>query len=89
MRPRGSVTGPIVIIAIGIVFLIHAIAPQLRIVDFLALYWPYFLIAWGVLAFAEVTVRFLRNAPVPVNGISGGSWFAIVFICLAGVMLFE
>ncbi|MBV8550803.1 MAG: DUF4097 family beta strand repeat protein [Acidobacteriaceae bacterium] len=89
MRPRGSVTGPIVIIAIGIIFLVHAIQPGMRIVDYIGLYWPYVLIAWGVLAFLEVTVRFVRGAAIPVNGISGGAWFAIVLICLAGVSLFE
>lgn len=89
MRPRGSITGPIVIIAIGIVFLIHAIHPELRILDFVAVYWPYLLIVWGALAFIEVTIRFLRGSAIPTNGVSGGAWFVIVLICLAGASMFE
>lgn len=89
MRPRGSITGPIVIILIGVIFLIHAIHPELRIFDFIALYWPYLLIFWGVLALIEVTVRFLRGASIPVNGVSGGAWLLIVLICLAGASMFE
>lgn len=89
MRPRGSVTGPLVIILIGVVFLIHTFSPQFHIADLLVLYWPYLLIVWGGVALLEVCVRFLRGRAVPVNGISGGSWFIIVLICLVGVSAFE
>lgn len=89
MRPRGSISGPIIIILIGVVFLIHALHPELRVFDFIALYWPYLLILWGVLAFLEVTIRYARGAPIPVNGVSGASWFLIVLICLAGASMFE
>ncbi|MBV8072546.1 MAG: DUF4097 family beta strand repeat protein [Acidobacteriaceae bacterium] len=89
MRARGSVSGPVIIILIGIVFLIHALHPELRILDFVAVYWPYLLIVWGVLAFLEVTLRFLRGSTIPVNGISSGSWVVIVVISLAGASLFE
>lgn len=89
MRPRGSVTGPLIIILIGVIFLIHAFTPQFRIADLLILYWPYLLIVWGAVALLEVCFRFFGGRALPTNGISAGSWVFIVFICLIGVAAFE
>lgn len=89
MRPRGSVTGPLIIILIGVIFLIHAFMPQFRIADLLILYWPYLLIVWGAVALLEICVRFLGGRALPTNGISAGSWFVVVLICLIGVAAFE
>jgi DUF4097 and DUF4098 domain-containing protein YvlB len=84
MRPRGSVTAPLVLIAVGVVFLIHALSPSFQIGDLLWLYWPYLLILWGVIALIEVCVRFAGNRPVPTNGVSGGAWGLVVVICIVG-----
>ncbi|MBV8808582.1 MAG: DUF4097 family beta strand repeat protein [Acidobacteriaceae bacterium] len=89
MRPRGSITGPIILILIGIVFLIHAFMPSLHIGELLWLYWPYLLIAWGVIAFLEVTYRTVAGAPIPANGVSGGAWFLIILICIVGFTAYE
>jgi DUF4097 and DUF4098 domain-containing protein YvlB len=89
MRPRGSVAGPLFIIALGVIFLLHAILPRFELVDWLGQYWPYLLILWGVVALAEVCIRALRGAPLPRNGISGGAWFVVVLICLVGFTFFE
>ncbi len=89
MRPRGSITGPLIIILIGVLFLIHAFSPQFHIADLLILYWPYLLIIWGGVALLEVCFRFLRGTAIPTNGVSGGAWFVIVLICLVGMAAFE
>ena len=89
MRARASITGPVILILIGVVFLIHAISPDFRIFDLLALYWPYILIVWGVIGLVEILVAFSRGGPVPVNGISGGAWLFVVLICLFGLASFE
>jgi DUF4097 and DUF4098 domain-containing protein YvlB len=89
MRPRGSITGPLFIIALGVIFLLHAISPQFPLVDWLGQYWPYLLIGWGVIAFAEVCIRTLRGQPIPRNGVSGGAWIVVVLICLLGFTFFE
>jgi len=89
MRPRGSVTGPLVIILIGVLFLIHSFSPQFHILDLLVLYWPWLLIIWGAVALLEVCFRFLRGAAIPTNGVSGGAWFVVILICLVGVAAFE
>lgn len=89
MRAYGSLTGPLVLILVGVVFLIHALSPSFQIGDLIATYWPYILILWGTLQFLEVCFRFVTNRPLPVNGVSGGAWLLVVFICLAGLVTSE
>ena len=89
MRPRGSITGPIVLIAIGLLFLIHALSPSFHVGELLARYWPYILIFWGVIQFVEISIRTLSGGPIPVNGIGGGAWFLVVLICIAGLITTE
>jgi DUF4097 and DUF4098 domain-containing protein YvlB len=89
MRTRGSLSGPLVLIFVGFVFLIKTISPNFRIVDLLSHYWPYALILWGVIALIEVCIRFLRNAPLPRNGVSGGGWMAVVVLALFGSFVFH
>jgi len=90
MNPRGSLTGPLVLIVIGVLFLIHAVVPDFAVTELLSQYWPYLLILWGVIGLVEVCVRFATSSgPVPTSGISGGAWFAILLICLIGVVAYE
>lgn len=89
MRPRGSITGPLVLILVGALFLMRAIQPDFHIGPILGHYWPYLLILWGTIAFAEVTIRFLGKSPVPINGVSGGGWFLVVMICILGATVNE
>ena len=89
MRPRGSITGPLVLILVGTLFLIRAIQPDFQIGELLGHYWPYLLILWGAVAFLEVTFRYLRQGPIPTNGISGGGWFLVVLVCVVGASAYE
>ncbi len=89
MRARGSVTGPLILIAIGVLFLIHAVSPDFRIGEMLAEYWPYLLIIWGVIALIEVGIRAARGAPIPANGVSGGAWVLVILICIVGLSSYE
>lgn len=89
MRPRNSITGPLLLIIVGVLFLLNAISPNFRLLEQLANYWPYLLIVWGVIQLAEVVVRFGSSRPLPTNGISGGGWFAVVIICIAGFVAFQ
>jgi DUF4097 and DUF4098 domain-containing protein YvlB len=89
MRYRTSVAGPLVLIAIGVLFLLHAVSPDFHVGEMLAQYWPLLLIVWGVVALLEVCVLALRGAPFPVNGISGGGWLLVVLISIAGLITFE
>jgi DUF4097 and DUF4098 domain-containing protein YvlB len=89
MRPRGSITGPLVLIAVGVLFLVHALSPSFHVGDLLAQYWPYILIFWGVIQLIEISIRTLSGGPIPVNGIGGGAWFLIVLISIAGLITSE
>ena len=89
MRARGSVVGPLVLITIGVLFLMHTIWPEFSVGDIISRYWPYLLITWGVLQLVEVTIRFSRSTPVPANGIGGGGWFLVAVICLVGLGFYE
>lgn len=89
MRTRNSISGPLVLIVVGGIFLVRAIQPNFQIGPLLALYWPYLLILWGVIAFLEVTARFVGQGPIPTNGVSGGGWLLVIVVCLIGAVLFE
>jgi DUF4097 and DUF4098 domain-containing protein YvlB len=89
MRQRGSVAGPLILIAIGVLFLLHTISPNFPIADIVAQYWPYLLIAWGLIQLVEISVRTVRGGPIPVNGISGGGWALVVLICFVGLATYE
>lgn len=89
MRPRGSIVGPLILIAIGALFLAHTVWPDFSVPEFLGRYWPILLIGWGAAQFLEVSIRFARNVPLPANAIGGGSWFLICIICLFGLIFHE
>jgi DUF4097 and DUF4098 domain-containing protein YvlB len=89
MRSRGSITGPLVLILLGVVFLVRALSPDFRIADLVARYWPYGLILWGAVAFVEVCIRFRGSGPIPRNGVSGAGWVVVLFIALFGSSVFE
>lgn len=89
MRPRTSITGPLLLIGIGVLFLLHQLSPSFDIGGWLARYWPLILIAWGVAELIEIAIRALFNRPVPRSGVSGGGWFLVVLICLIGLTAYE
>ena len=89
MRPRGSIVGPLILITIGVVFLLRTVWPGFSVFDVFAVYWPYLLIAWGVLQIIEISVRARSRGPIPRNGITAGGWFLVLLICLVGFTMFE
>jgi hypothetical protein len=82
---RRSLAAPLLLIIIGALFLWYNIHPEASLFDLVSLYWPYALIAWGVLRLLEVLVW--RNARH--SGLSGGEIVLIIFICLIGSGMFE
>lgn len=87
MRTR-SLIGPLLLILLGALLLMNTLRPDLPLFDILASYWPFLLIAWGLLRLLEIVVWRIRSRPLPPSGIGGGEWTAIVFICLIGSGLY-
>src|ERR1700744_3905881 len=81
---RASVIGPLILILIGLVFLSRNFWPEIQIGELIAVYWPYLLIIWGVLRLAEIVVGPMSSKPLPRNGVSGGEWVLVIFLCIFG-----
>ena len=84
MRPRRSVTGPLILILIGLAFLLHNVWQDLPLFQVIAQYWPFILIAWGVLRLFEVAIEAMREGPLPSGGLSGGEVALIILLCVIG-----
>ncbi|HTP86923.1 MAG TPA: DUF4097 family beta strand repeat-containing protein [Bryobacteraceae bacterium] len=81
---KGSVIGPLVLIAIGALFLMRSLMPQIPFWDILATWWPFLLIGWGALRLVEISVQAAGGRPLPQSGVSGGEWVLVIFICIIG-----
>jgi len=78
---RRSLTGPLLLLIIGGLFLWRNLHPETRIFDLVSMYWPFILIAWGLLRLVEVLVWSRQGYR---SGLGGGEVALIVLICVAG-----
>ena len=81
---RGSIVGPLILIAIGLVFLMKNIRPYLPLFNMFMDYWPFLLIAWGALRLLEILVIYFRGGKLPVSGVSGGGWALVIVLSVVG-----
>lgn len=84
---RGSIIGPLILIGIGVLFLLRNVWPDIPVLQYLARYWPFLLIAWGVIRLVEILVLAVQSKPLPSEGISGGEWVLVILICLLGALI--
>lgn len=89
MRPYRSISGPLILIAIGILFLLHTISPGLPLLDFFAHFWPFLLILWGVVQIIEVAIWAGRGARTPFRTAGAGGWLLVLLICVVGVAVYQ
>ena len=82
---RASLVGPLVLIALGALFLARNLDPELPLTQYVARYWPYVLIGWGAVRIAEICYWALSSKPLPERGVSGGEWVLVFFVCLIGM----
>jgi DUF4097 and DUF4098 domain-containing protein YvlB len=85
---RGSIVGPVLLIGLGVLFLANNLRPDLNFFELVAQYWPFLLIAWGVLRLIEIAFLAIAKKTVPDRGLGGGEWVLVVFICLIGSGMF-
>ena len=78
---RRSLTGPLLLLLVGGVFLWRNLHPETPIFDLLSLYWPFVLIAWGLLRLGEVIVWSRQGYR---SSFTGGEVVLVVLICVAG-----
>jgi DUF4097 and DUF4098 domain-containing protein YvlB len=83
---RRSITGPIILLIIGGLFLWNNFHPEASVFQMLATYWPFLLILWGVLRLIEALWPHEREWR---GGFSGGEVALIVLICIIGWGFFE
>ena len=84
---RSSIVAPLLLIAIGGLFLAHNLYPDLPLLDYLARYWPFLLIIWGGLRLAEVLFWAASDKAVPARGVSPGEWVLVIFLCMFGATM--
>src|SRR5215210_5830579 len=88
MRGR-SLVGPVILIVLGAAFLINNVRPDLNLFAFVATYWPFLLIAVGVLRLLEVLASAASSRPMPTRGLSGGEIFLMILVVIIGTGMFE
>jgi Domain of unknown function (DUF5668) len=84
-RRRRSMTGPFILIIVGVIFLLgnmHLISWG-RLGVWFAHYWPLLLILWGVLKLVEHYRAKQEGLSAP--GIGGGGVFLLIFLIVAGL----
>lgn len=88
MRGR-SIVGPFVLIALGGIFLLNNIRPELNLFSLFSRYWPFLLIGLGILRLLEVLAYAAGSKPLPTRGFSGGEVFLLVLLCIVGSAVFQ
>jgi hypothetical protein len=84
MRHR-SLAAPLILVALGGLFLWRNIHPEAPVFDLIATYWPFLLIAWGLVRLIEVLLWRASRHP----SLTGGEIVLLVLVCMAGAGLFE
>jgi DUF4097 and DUF4098 domain-containing protein YvlB len=85
---RRSIVGPLLLIALGVLFLANTLNPEMPLFQLVAEYWPLLLIGWGALRLIEILVLAGLRKPYP-NGLGGGEIAAIVLICVMGSAMYS
>ncbi len=75
---RGSLFAPLLLIGLGVIFLARNIYPDLRLLDYLAKFWPMLLILWGLLRIGEILFWAGSKQVLPARGVSGGEWMLVL-----------
>src|SRR6185437_6452923 len=78
MRPR-SITGPLILVVIGVLFLLNNLGHDIPFWSYLADYWPFLLIGIGIIRLAEVLFHFSRGGTAAPSGGGGWIWILVIF----------
>jgi DUF4097 and DUF4098 domain-containing protein YvlB len=81
VRPR-SITGPLILLTIGVFFLINNLRPDLISLSRIGDYWPFLLIGAGIVGLIEVLFHASRGATPPPRPFYGAGIFWILVLGL-------
>jgi len=84
MKPR-SITGPLILVGIGVLFLINNLWRDVPIWSVIAEYWPIMLIIMGVIGLVEVLFHASRGTGLPPRPLSGGGGFWVFVIIMFAI----
>ena len=82
---RRSVTGPLMLLMVGGLLLWRNLHPATPIFDLVAVYWPFLLVAWGLLRLVEAFVWRGHE----VGRYTGGEAALVILVCTVGSALWE
>jgi DUF4097 and DUF4098 domain-containing protein YvlB len=78
VRPR-SITGPLILVGLGVIFLLNNLGHDLPLWSLVADYWPVLLILIGVIGLVEVLYHASRGDAVPPRPLAGGgAWLFLI-----------
>jgi hypothetical protein len=80
---RKSLVGPILLIALGMLFLAHNIWPSFSLHRLFAAHWPWILILWGGFRMIEYAFAWFGERPAP-QPMGPGGYLAALLLVLAG-----
>ncbi len=80
---RGSLVGPIILVALGAAFLLSNLRPDFSLWRLAVRYWPFLLIFWGLARLVEYGLARMTSRPI-ARTMTGGEVFLVVLICIAG-----
>lgn len=86
---RRSVSGPLVVIGVGVLFLLNNFYPEIFTWREVFRFWPFLLIGIGVIQLIEVIVNAAGDRPIPVSTISIGGVIVTVVFCAVLVGVFR
>ena len=82
---RRSIAGPVILIAVGVLFLLNNLRPDFDLFAALYRYWPFLLIAFGALRLLEILLDAGSGKPLVVRRGGGSGWIFVIlfFVFLA------
>lgn len=81
---RRSIAGPVALIALGALLLVHNLVDAYSVWTPLLDYWPWFLVAWGGLHVLQHVVARANGSAGP-RRLGGGAILVALLICVAGL----
>lgn len=80
---RRSLTGPLILIVIGLVFLLRNLGVHIPVWHFFGRFWPLLIILWGVIALIEHFMALKHG--YRTRGLGGGGIFLLILIVIFGL----